>query len=269
MNLLRRFLSLTRPLPLCVLLVGVLLVPPAVAEEDQEQLPLAPAFSLKNLDGQRVALDDLLGRGPLLIDFWATWCKPCIKELPHLDDLYQKYKERGFQLVAISEDSPRSLSKVKSFVAGNRYEFLVLLDENSTVQRKFNFRAIPYTILLDRDGHVVHSRMGYRPGDERILEEKLLALLEAQEAAAEMTTEPLEVEEQSAEIEEDSEQPPEGEESAGSTSEGSADAGEEGQNGEAESGTAATSEAERDQKDYVKKVKSEEARKIRAEERDE
>ena len=64
-------------------------------------------------------------------------------------------------------------------------EFLVLLDENSAVQRKFNFRALPYTVLLDRDGHVIHRHMGYRPGDERILEEKLVVLLEAQEAAEE------------------------------------------------------------------------------------
>jgi len=219
MSMFKNLLRSLWPAVLLSLLTGVLLVSPALSEEEQAQLPQAPGFSLKDLDGQRVALDDLLGRGPILIDFWATWCKPCIKELPHLDDLYQKFRERGFQLVAISEDSPRSLSKVKSFVAGNRYEFLVLLDENSTVQRKFNFRALPYTVLLDRDGHMVHSRMGYRPGDERVLEEKLLALLEAQEAAEEVPEQP---------------------------------AGE-----------------ERDRKNYVKKVKSEEARKVQAEESDE
>jgi cytochrome c biogenesis protein CcmG/thiol:disulfide interchange protein DsbE len=223
-----------------------------VPEPNQAELPLAPSFSLKNLDGQRVALDDLLGRGPLLIDFWATWCKPCVKELPHLHDLYLKYRDRGFQVVAISEDSPRSLSKVKSFVAGNRYEFLVLLDENSTVQRKFNFRALPYTVLLDRDGHVIHSRMGYRPGDERVLEEELLVLLEAQEAAEEAS-------EQSAGAEEDSVQ----------ASEQTTNAGEENQDGGGESGTAATSEAERDEQGYVKKVKSDEARKVQAEEKNE
>ena len=239
MNLLKHLLRVFSPAALFILLAGVLFIPPAVAEEDQGQLPLAPAFSLKNLDGQRVSLDDLLGRGTLLIDFWATWCKPCIKELPHLHDLYLKYRDRGFQVVAISEDSPRSLSKVKSFVAGNKYEFLVLLDENSTVQRKFNFRALPYTVLLDRDGHVIHSRMGYRPGDERVLEEKLLILLEAQEAAGEVTEQPAEAGEEDAESQSD------GDEAGGS------ETGSEGQ--------------ERDQKNYVKKVKGEEARKIQAE----
>jgi peroxiredoxin len=250
MNLLKHLFRACYPAALFILLAGALLVPPAVSDEDQEERPLAPAFSLKDLNGRRVALDDLLGKGPVLIDFWATWCKPCIKELPHLHDMYLTYRDRGFQVVAISEDSPRSLSKVKSFVAGNRYEFLVLLDENGTVQRKFNFRALPYTVLLDRDGRVVHSRMGYRPGDEKVLEEKLVALLQAQEAA-EQAGEPAEAEEVEEGVEdsqEESEQP----------------ADEEA--GEARTGTA---EAERDQKNYIKKVKGEQAREIQAEERDE
>ncbi len=264
MNPSKRLFLLPWSTALFVLLAGLLLFSPAAAEEDQEQLPLAPKFSLKNLEGQRVALDDLLGRGPLLIDFWATWCKPCIKELPHLHDLFLKYRDRGFQVVAISEDSPRSLSKVKSFVAGNKYEFLVLLDENGAVQRKFNFRALPYTVLLDRDGHVIYSRMGYRPGDEQVLEEKLLALLAAEEAVEEGA-------DQSVGNEEGSEQPAESEESAGQTSEPPAGAGEEDPEDQDkdEAAGAGTAKAEHGQQDYIKKVKGEEARKVRAEEDDE
>ena len=237
---------------------------PVVVLDETESKTRCPDFLLKDLQGQRVALADLLGKGPILIDFWATWCKPCIKELPHLHDLFLKYRERGFQVVAISEDSPRSLSKVKSFVAGNKYEFLVLLDENSAVQRKFNFRALPYTVLLDRDGHVIHSRMGYRPGDVQVLEEKLLVLLAAEEAAEEGA-------DQSVDNEEGSEQPAESEESAEQTSEQPADGGEEDSEDrdEDEEAGAGTAKEERGQQDYVKKIKGDEARKVRAEEGDE
>jgi peroxiredoxin len=226
---------------LFALLIGLIFSFPVLAEEEEKKLSLAPTFSLKDLDGKRVALSDLLGKGPILIDFWATWCKPCIKELPHLNDLYEKYKDRGFLLVAISEDSPRSLSKVKSFIASKKYEFLVLLDDNNAVQRKFNFRALPYTVLLDEDGHVIHARMGYRPGDEKVLEEKLIPLIEA------------------AEQKQQAEEAPSGEEGAEEQVEK-----EEAQQAEAQ-GEGHETAQERDEKGYVKKVKGEEARQEKAE----
>ena len=221
---------------LSLVVTGLFFVSWVTAEEDDDKLPIIPDFKLKNLEGERIALSDLLGQGPMLISFWATWCKPCVKELPHLQELYEKYKDKGFLVVAISEDSPRSLSKVRSFIAGKRYTFLVLLDENNAVQRKLNFRAIPYTMLLDKEGYIVHKRMGYRPGDEQVLEEKLLPLLEAQEEPAE------EISAQSP----DSEKSDQGDEQEKETT------------GE-----------ERSRRKYIKKVKAEEARKIEAEERDE
>ena len=165
---------------LTVIFVGLTLTSWSVAEEEKDQLPTAPPFQIKNLEGERVSLKDLLGQGPVLISFWATWCKPCLKELPHLQKFYEQYKERRLQVVAISEDSPRSLSKVKSFIAGHRYTFLVLLDDNYSTQRKFNFRGLPFTVLLDKEGHMVYKRMGYRPGDEQVLLEQILPLLEAE-----------------------------------------------------------------------------------------
>jgi peroxiredoxin len=162
------------------------------AEEEKVEFSQCPDFHLQDLQGQRVALEDLLGKGPILISFWATWCKPCIKELPHLQEMYDEYREQGFLVIAISEDTPRSLSKVKSFIAGKKYDFLVLLDENNAVQRKFNFRQLPYTVLLDSEGYIHYKRMGYRPGDEAAIEEKLLPLLvaEQQEAVTEPADEP-------------------------------------------------------------------------------
>lgn len=164
-------------------LIGLILVSWCVAKEEEgkEKLPMAPDFQIKDLDGKRVALGDLLGQGPVLIAFWATWCRPCLKELPHLQELYEQHKERGLKVVAISEDAPRSFSKVKSFVKGRRFTFTVLLDDNYSTQRKFNFRALPFTVLLDKEGHIVYKRMGYRPGDEQVLAEKIAPLIEPEE----------------------------------------------------------------------------------------
>ncbi|MFC1683278.1 TlpA family protein disulfide reductase [Candidatus Zixiibacteriota bacterium] len=235
---------------LCIFLCGLILAAAAGAEEialedtvgekKKVELSQCPDFQLKNLQGQRIALADLLGKGPILISFWATWCKPCIKELPHLQEMYDEYREQGFQVIAISEDTPRSLSKVKSFIAGKKYDFLVLLDENNAVQRKFNFRQLPYTVLLDSEGYIHHKRMGYRPGDETAIEEKLLTLLTVEEQEA---------------VEESAEEP-EAEATGQET-----DGGEEEKLGEAE--------GERCQKKYVKKVKMDGAKVESAEGRDE
>jgi len=240
---------------LTAVFVGLLFVSWAAAKEEQEQpvqegekLPLAPDFQIRNLKGNRVALSDLLGEGPVLISFWATWCKPCLKELPHLQDLYNRYKENGFRVVAITEDAPRSLSKVKSYIAGKRYDFLVLVDENNGVQRKFNFRALPYTVLLDKDGHIVYSRMGYRPGDEKVLEEKLLPLMEKEEEQEGMTEE-------------------EKEEGAGETTQS-----EEGQQDQDEAEEGDTEEVEvkeKTERENAKKVKKDWAKTESAEGRDE
>jgi peroxiredoxin len=217
----------------------------STAEREEIELSRCPDFQLKNLQGERIALADLLGKGPILIDFWATWCKPCIKELPHLQEMYDQYREQGFLVIAISEDKPRSLSKVQSFIAGKKYDFLVLLDDNNAVQRKFNFRAIPYTILLDREGYIHHKRMGYRPGDEVIIEEKLLPLLAGAPEA-----------------------PPAGE--AGGAVVDEPETGADVQRQEdIQEGEPEQEQGERSQKQYIKKVKMDSAKVTSAERHDE
>ena len=138
----------------------------------------APDFSLKNLDGDVVQLSQLYGEGPIVINFWATWCKPCVRELPHLNQDYLDYRDQGLQGFAISEDSPWSVSKVKSFVSGNRYAFTVLLDTNGKVMRKYGLLGTPYTILLSSNGEIQYKHFSYRPGDEVSLRKEIAGLLE-------------------------------------------------------------------------------------------
>lgn len=133
----------------------------------------AADFSLKDLKGDMIQLSQLYGKGPIVINFWATWCKPCVKELPHLNQIFLDYRDRGVEVLAISEDSPWSVSKVKSFVAGNRYEFTVLLDTNGDVQRKYGLLGVPFTFVLNPRGEILFKHFGYRPGDEVTLREEI------------------------------------------------------------------------------------------------
>jgi len=143
-----------------------------------EKQSLAPNFVLRDLSDKKIELKQLLGKGPLVIDFWATWCKPCKEEFPQLQALYERYKDKGLEIVAISTDNPRTLSKVKAYIMGRRYTFKVLLDTDQEVRRLYKVRALPTTFLIDREGRIRYSYTGYRPGVEKVLENEVLKILE-------------------------------------------------------------------------------------------
>ncbi|MCX6640027.1 MAG: TlpA disulfide reductase family protein [bacterium] len=132
----------------------------------------APDFTVKNLDGQSVQLKDYLGKNPILIDFWATWCVPCKEEMPHLEEIYKEYKDKGLVYFAISEDSPRSISKVKPYVKSKKYDATVLLDPDGSVLRKFfGSNTLPYTVIIDREGKISRTFTGYVPGQQKDIRE--------------------------------------------------------------------------------------------------
>jgi peroxiredoxin len=137
----------------------------------------APEFALPNIDGKDVKLADLLARGPVVIDFWATWCKPCIKGFPALQQICDKYRESGVTVVAISVDSPKSRSRVSPFIKSQKYTFEVLLDVEGKVAQKYSAVAIPRTVLVSTQGDIVYTSVGYRPTNEERLDEAIQTLL--------------------------------------------------------------------------------------------
>ena len=141
-------------------------------------------LTLPDMTGKKVALKDLLAHGPVLVNFWATWCGPCVKELPHLQAIHQEFAPQGLTVVAISEDNSRSVSKVRTFIEGNRYGFTVLLDTNGEAKRRFKSLGTPYTVLFDRDGKKAYSHIGYKPGDEKDLHRQVAALMTSGAAEA-------------------------------------------------------------------------------------
>ena len=134
-------------------------------------------FKLLNLRNQQVELAKLLKDGPVLLDFWATWCKPCIKAFPKLNALHKKYGEKGLTVIGINEDGARSQSKVKPFVRSLRIKFPILIDNNNEVLRKLQVQSLPTTILIAPNGMVVARQVGYSPDGIKKLEERIVTLL--------------------------------------------------------------------------------------------
>ena len=125
-------------------------------------------------------LSDHLGKDVVLLDFWATWCTPCLAEMPHLEAISRAHREKGLVVLGSSIDGPETVSNVDPVVRRYGVSFPVLLDEETRVQAQYNpARDAPFAVLIDRSGKVVERRAGYQPGDEKSLEARLLELLAA------------------------------------------------------------------------------------------
>ena len=139
----------------------------------------APPLKFKLMNGQSVLLKDLIQKGPILIDYWALWCSPCLKEMPHLDKLQDEFGDEGFRVLAVNLDTERSVSKVKSYIRSKGYDLEVALDPAQETYRRLNGKAMPYSLLVDRTGKIIYRHSGYAPGDEKVLWQKVEALVHA------------------------------------------------------------------------------------------
>lgn len=127
-----------------------------------------PNVTLKNLDGQSFSTANITNNGkPIIITFWATWCKPCLKEHDAINEVYQDWiDETGVKLYAVSIDNSRSSSRVKPTVNGKGWEFEVLSDVNQDFKRAINVNEPPHTFILDGTGTIRWQHVGYMDGDE-------------------------------------------------------------------------------------------------------
>jgi len=125
---------------------------------------LAPDFQLQSLDGQTVSLSDFRGN-PVLLNFWATWCRPCRFEMPLIQEIYEdkEWSDKGLVILAINiidELRGESPSRAKEFMESYGFSFPVLLDANQDVALKYNIRAIPTTFFIDKDGIIQDIKIG-------------------------------------------------------------------------------------------------------------
>jgi len=136
-----------------------------------------PNVKLKNMDKKKVNMTSLSDEGPIVINFWNLACEPCKKEMKFLNQFHNKYKENGFQVYSVNMDTPRSMSKVKSYIKSAGFDFTVLSDPRSESFRKLGGKAMPLLLLVNKDGSIFKRHTGYNPGDEIALEKEIKELI--------------------------------------------------------------------------------------------
>ena len=134
-------------------------------------------FSLRDLKGRKVAFRDFDDK-VVLLAFWATWCVPCHTELPQLQEIWDRHRDQGFELVSINVDPADNESEVRQMVRRYKYSFPVLMDQETEVANRFNpTMDLPYSVLIDRRGRIAAVHQGYRIGDEETIENKIKKLI--------------------------------------------------------------------------------------------
>lgn len=164
-------MKLLRSLPLALVLsLGAVALAPAAVPQSA-----APDFTLRTMDGKNLRLQEQRGR-VVMINFWATWCAPCRQEMPHLSKLYDKYRGSGFELLAVNVDEEQA--KAIGLAQQLKLKFPVLFDgERKQVSSLYDLKAMPSTVIIDRDGRVRYVHRGYRDGYENTYDQQIRDLL--------------------------------------------------------------------------------------------
>ena len=139
-----------------------------------------PSVDIKTLNGGIINTSEFNNEGnPIIISFWATWCKPCKEELENIHEVYEDWQEEtNVKLIAISIDDARNAAKIKPLVNSKGWEYEVYHDSNSEFATKMGVKPIPHTFLLNKDKKLVWNHAGYTDGDEEELYEKILKIIE-------------------------------------------------------------------------------------------
>jgi len=139
-----------------------------------------PQVNLKDMKNKTHSLNEMVEGQVTLINFWATYCVPCRKEMKHLNRINKTYADQNVQVIGISIDDSRTVGRVKSMVKSQKLEYTVLLDTEQKLYKNFNTTAMPFSILVDAQGKILWEHTGYLPGDEAQMEAEIKKALAAQ-----------------------------------------------------------------------------------------
>ena len=135
-------------------------------------------FSLEDLEGEWQTFDDLKGSKVTVIDFWATWCGPCVKAMPKLNTLYEELVEEGVAVIGISCDGPRSVGLVDPVVNSMSITYPILKDIDCELKNAHGYQDFPTLLILDNQGEIAFVHEGFRTGDEKEIKEHIRSMLE-------------------------------------------------------------------------------------------
>jgi cytochrome c biogenesis protein CcmG/thiol:disulfide interchange protein DsbE len=170
-----------------LLVIAFLVLPlTAVAQDDTEDEEVSWdgfTFELENMDGDEITEEDAFTGGELyLVDFWASFCRPCSQYLPHLAEMVSDYQDRGLKVVIFCVDEAGNISVARSTLAAEDYPFDIYFDPESEVRNELGVRMIPTTVMFDPSGEELWRHVGYSSGDEEEVREKVEEFLPVDES---------------------------------------------------------------------------------------
>jgi len=157
------------------------------AQENDKKFRKIPSVDIKTMDGKTIDTKTISNNGkPYIISFWATYCKPCIKELNAIADVYEEWQEEhGVKIIAISIDDSRTCRSVPVLINGKGWEYEFYLDENSDFKRALNVNNVPHTFIINGNNEIVWQHTTYSEGAEEELIELIIKLNNGEDISGE------------------------------------------------------------------------------------
>jgi peroxiredoxin len=132
-------------------------------------------FTAEDINGNEIKLSSFVDKGPVMLGFWRSWCSSCKEEQRNMQILYEKYKQTGYSYIGVNIDNQKSVSKVKSYVTTMGFTFPVILDTDKKIFEMYggSEEAVPYSLIISKEKKVLHTHLGYKSGDEKMIEDEI------------------------------------------------------------------------------------------------